>query len=133
MKKRDLFLIGASVGIALGYYANSNKGRKLRAQMAEDLNERSENIKEKGQDVLKNASGTVSELKEKGNSFISDASDLMSDLRAKGNNYLRSMGQNTIKDGDVEGFINQEIQQFKDQLLDKVQSQSEAIKEHINN
>ncbi len=130
VKKRDLFLFGAAAGLALGYFANSDRGRETRSKIAEDISDQADHFKSKSNEVLEKASETVDQMKTKSNSLLSDASNLMEELRHKGNSYLKNMGETTIKDSEIEDYINGELDQFKSKLVKKLESTAQHIKQN---
>lgn len=132
MKKRDFFIIGTALGAAIGYLANSDRGRKMAAEMKDELAVRAETLKEQGTDLAHIATDKVSDLQEKGSGLLSEASDKLAELRLKGNSYLRKMGRAPVNQRDIEQYIDNEVKEIKLKLLEKVEAKAEQIAEAAN-
>ena len=133
MKKRDYLLVGAAFGAALGYLANSDRGRRLSAEMKEELAAKADSLKDKGSQLADLTSEKVSDLQAKGADLLSDASDKLAELRTKGNNYLRNMGQTPVNQQDIEQYIDGEVRDIKLKLLEKVEAKAEEMASKANN
>lgn len=132
MKKRDFFIIGTALGAAIGYLANSDRGRKMTAEMKEELTVKAEALKEQGTDLAHMATEKVSDMQDKGSGLLAEASDKLAELRLKGNSYLRKMGRTPVSQRDIEKYIDGEVKDLKLKLLEKVEAKTEQIADAAN-
>ncbi|NND08378.1 MAG: YtxH domain-containing protein [Saprospiraceae bacterium] len=132
MKKRDYLILGTALGAALGYLANSDRGRKFTAEVKEELAVKADSIKGKGSELVDVASEKVSHLQSKGSDLLNVANDKLAELHAKGNSYLRKMGQSPVKQQDIEQYIDNEVRDIKLKLLEKVEAKAEEIASNAN-
>src|SRR5690606_31395994 len=76
-KSGILFLLGAAVGAAAGYYLNSESGKKLRAETSNKANELAEKAEAKTKEGLQQFKSGFESAIEKSKDVINDASGVV--------------------------------------------------------
>lgn len=113
MDNKNTFLIGAGLGLALGYFLNSNKGRDIQKKTVEYVGE------------------TAETLRTQSNDLISKATEVASGIKDKGNQYLKEMDRSQVTSKDVEQFVESKVNSLKDDLMGQVQEFVESTN-HVN-
>lgn len=114
MNNKNIFLIGAGLGLAAGYLLNSDKGRELNAETADYLKDKAKNAEKKGSDI------------------IQKATEMATNVKDKGNEYLQSLNEGTVDQKDVNNFIEKEIGALKSQLLKEVERKLHSVNGKVN-
>ncbi len=113
MNNKNTFLIGAGLGLALGYLLNSDSGREMRKQTGEMVKDQ------------------VDQALIKSNEWVDTAANAASKIKEQGNEYLKKMNQAPVDDREIAVFIEEKIQTLKNELLNEVKK-PELSTNHVN-
>ncbi len=123
-KSGILFLLGAAVGAAAGYYLNSESGKKLRADTSQKANELAERAEAKTKEGLQQFKSGFDSAIEKSKDVIHEASGAvkqkLSRLESKSESVLDT-AENAYRRGAEEArvHINQKASEIEDLLETK--------------
>ncbi|HLU94342.1 MAG TPA: YtxH domain-containing protein [Membranihabitans sp.] len=123
-KSGILFLLGAAVGAAAGYYLNTESGKKLRADTSQKANELAEKAEARTKEGLNQFKSGFDSAIEKSKDVIADASGAvkqkLSRLENKSENMLDN-AESAYRRGAEEArvHINQKASEIEDLLETK--------------
>lgn len=121
-KSGILFLLGAAVGAAAGYYLNTESGKKLRADTSQKANELAEKAEAKTKEGLEQFKSGFDSAIEKSKDVIADASGVVKNKLSRLENKSESVldtAENAYRRGaeEARSHINQKASEIED-LLD---------------
>lgn len=120
-KSGILFLLGAAVGAAAGYYLNTESGKKLRAETSQKANELAEKAESKTKEGLHQFKSGFDSAVEKSKDVISEATESvkhkLSRMENKSENMLDT-AENAYRRGaeEARSHINQKASEIEDLL-----------------
>ncbi|SRR5690554_827317 len=120
-KSGILFLLGAAVGAAAGYYLNSESGKKLRAETSEKATRLAEQAEAKTKESLNQFKSGFDSAIEKSKDVIAEASEnvkhKLSRMENKTENVMNK-AENAYRKGaeDARMHINQKASEIEDLL-----------------
>ncbi|MBY5960176.1 YtxH domain-containing protein [Membranicola marinus] len=123
-KSGILFLLGAAVGAAAGYYLNSESGRKLRTETSNKANELAEKAEARTKEGIHQFKSGFDSAVEKSKEAISEASETVKErlarLEGKSENILET-AENAYQRGaeEARSRINQKASEIEDLLETK--------------
>lgn len=120
-KSGILFLLGAAVGAAAGYYLNSESGRKLRTETSNKANELAEKAETRTKEGLSQFKTGFDSAVEKSKEVISDASESVKDRLAQfegKSEKVLDKAENAYRKGaeEARSRINQKASEIEDLL-----------------
>ncbi len=120
-KSGILFLLGAAVGAAAGYYLNSESGKKLRAETSQKANELAEKAEAKTKEGLNQFKSGFDSAIEKSKDVLAEATETVKHRLARMENKTEDVldkAESAYRRGaeDARMHINQKASEIEDLL-----------------